>query len=327
MLVSVRQLTKRFPVRVDFWGRPTSWLSAVEDVSFDIRSGETLGLVGETGSGKSTLAQLLLRMTPVTAGEVYFRGENVLTASRRQMSRLRQQMQIIFQDPYSSLDPRMTVGAIVAEGMHHLRLNGKQRQLRVRQLLDTVGLAGRYVDRYPHQLSGGERQRVAIARALGVGPEFLILDEPASALDVSIQSQVLNLLRDLQKELKLTYLFISHDLSVVKHVSDRIAVMYLGKVVELASKEGLFANPLHPYTQALLSAIPGLEGDAKRSRRIILQGEIPSPIDPPPRCRFAGRCFRSIAICHQQEPPLEPVSTGSEHTVACFNYAALGKGR
>ena len=327
-LVSARHLSKRFPVRRDLMGRPTTWLSAVEDVNLEIQRGETFSVVGETGSGKSTLVQLILRLIPADAGTVLFDGADVLHAPRRQLAQLRQRMQVVFQDPFSSLDPRMNVAQIVAEGMHRLKLSRQGRRDRVHELLDMVGLARRYARRYPHELSGGERQRAAIARALAVNPEFIILDEPVSALDVSIQSQVLNLLRDLQQRLNLTYLFISHDLAVVRHISDRIGVMYLGKLVEIADKEELFHNPLHPYTQALLSAIPKPQtGEGALSQRIVLRGEALSPIDPPEQCRFAGRCFRVIDRCRQEVPPLEPVGSSSRHLAACFNMAPVGSER
>jgi oligopeptide/dipeptide ABC transporter ATP-binding protein len=236
-------------------------------------------------------------------------------------------MQIVFQDPYSSLDPRMRIGAVVAEGMHGLGLSRLEARGRVNELLELVGLAPRFSDRYPHELSGGQRQRVSLARALAVGPEFLVLDEPLSALDVSMQSQILNLLSELQQRLRLTYLLISHDLSVVAHVADRVAVMYLGKVVEVADSEQLFLNPRHPYTQALLSAIPSVRSAIQTPpARIRLEGEMPSPIDPPAHCRFAGRCFRSIAVCRQQEPPLEAMAGNREHLAACFNPVPLQEG-
>ncbi len=323
-LIEVRGLGKRFPVRRDLLGRPTSWLSAVDEVDLDIKRGETFSIVGETGCGKSTLAQLILRLIQADAGTVVFDGHDVLRAGRRELTQLRQRMQIVFQDPFSSLDPRMTVAQIVAEGMHRLAKSRKERRKRIHELLEMVGLAQAYVRRYPHELSGGQRQRVAIARALAVNPEFLILDEPVSALDVSIQSQVLNLLRDLQRDLKLTYLFISHDLAVVQHISDRVGVMYLGKLVEIATKEHLFRDPLHPYTQALLSAIPKPQGtSALPKQRIVLRGEPPSPIDPPVNCRFASRCFRVIDRCRAEVPLLEPPAARIGRAVACFNIALL----
>lgn len=323
-LVSVRDLSKRFVFRQDWFGRPRSWLSAVDAVTFEISRGETFSVVGETGCGKSTLAQLIMRLEHADTGNVLFDGEDVLRAGRRQLRALRRRMQLVFQDPVSSLDPRMNVGQIVAEGMHGLGLDRRERRRRVQELLEMVGLTQAFARRYPHELSGGQRQRVAIARALAVDPEFIILDEPVSSLDVSIQSQVLNLLRDLQRDRNLTYLFISHDLAVVRHISDRVGVMYLGKLVEVATKDELFRNPLHPYTQALLSAIPKPQvSEGERVERIVLTGEAPSPIDPPRHCRFAGRCFRVIDRCHTDEPPLKPVPGAAGHPIACFNSAPL----
>jgi oligopeptide/dipeptide ABC transporter ATP-binding protein len=317
-LVEIERATKVYDIRRRGLDHRKRLLSAVEDVSLAIQRGETLGLVGESGSGKTTLARLLLNLVPLTSGTVRFDGIDVQAASRREMLALRRRMQIVFQDPFSSLDPRMSVGSIVAEGLQ--RLGKQQRRTRVAELLGQVGLPPSFANRHPHQLSGGQRQRVGIARALAVGPELLVLDEPASALDVSVQSQVLNVLRDLQAEFSLTYLFISHDLAVVRHLADRIAVMYLGKLVELAPADEIFENPLHPYTQALLSAMPSLR-KAGRRKRIILSGDVPSPIDPPKRCRFASRCFRAVESSWEQEPPLEEVST--RHWVACFNHAPL----
>jgi peptide/nickel transport system ATP-binding protein len=321
-LVSVRGLTKRFPVAKDLAGRPTSWLSAVEDVDFDIRRGETLALVGESGSGKSTLARLLLRLLPATSGSVEFDGLDVLNASRSELQAFRRQAQIIFQDPYGSLDPRMRVSAIVAEGMGHLGLSRTAKRERIAQLLELVRLPTHVANRFPHEFSGGQRQRVSIARALAVNPTFLVADEPVSALDVSVQSHVLNLLHDLREELELTYLFVSHDMSVVHHLADRVAVMYLGKIVEVAPTEELFSNPRHPYTQALLSSVPSLTRYGI-DRRLVLEGDIPSPIDPPDACRFASRCFRAIPACMEHEPVLEPIAGHSEHRIACFNPVSL----
>ena len=318
-LLEVHNLSKRFPVRRDLLGRPTSWLSAVDAVSFTIRRGETFSIVGETGCGKSTLGQLIIRLQPADTGSVLFDGEAVLSSSRHHLGQLRQRMQLVFQDPFSSLNPRMKVGAIVSEGMHRLRLGRANQRRRTQEVLEMVGLAQSYAARYPHELSGGQRQRVAIARALAANPEFLILDEPVSALDVSIQSQVLNLLHDLQQELNLTYLFISHDLAVVRHISDRVGVMYLGKLVETADRDDLFGNPLHPYTQALLSAIPRPQARDQHRDRISLEGEALSPIDPPRQCRFASRCFRVIDRCWTEVPPTE--SQKPEHDAACFNIA------
>ncbi len=320
-LVRTEHLSKAFPIRRGPLRRTTAWLSAVDDVSLEIQRGETLGLVGESGSGKSTLGRLILNLVPPSRGRVWFDGQELGALPAAELRRLRRRMQIIFQDPYSSLDPRMSVGSIIAEGIRD-PAERPHRRARVRELLDLVGLPRAAAERYPHEFSGGQRQRICIARALAVRPEFLVADEPVSSLDVSIQAQILNLLRELQKELGLTYLFISHDLSVVKHVADRVAVMYLGKVVEAAPKERLYTRPLHPYTQALLSAIPSL--DSHRRERIRLRGEIPSPIDPPRACRFASRCFRAIDRCRAEEPRLEQVEP--DHWVACFNFAPLPNG-
>jgi peptide/nickel transport system ATP-binding protein/oligopeptide transport system ATP-binding protein len=313
-LVEIEHLTKEFPIKTGSGlGRAKSHLSAVDDVSLTIGRGETLGLVGESGSGKTTLARLTLRLLPLTSGAIRIGGVDIHAADRRTLRKLRRFVQIVFQDPFSSLDPRMSVGAIVAEGLHEL--GRAERERKVGELLSHVGLPPGFARRHPHQLSGGQRQRVGIARALAVGPQFLVLDEPVSALDVSVQSQVLNLLRDLQQELGLTYLFISHDLTVVRHLADRIAVMYLGKLVELAPADEIFERPRHPYTQALLSAMPSITGE--RRGRIILSGDIPSPIDPPEQCRFASRCFRQVEPCWAKVPPLE--RHAAEHDAACFN--------
>jgi oligopeptide/dipeptide ABC transporter ATP-binding protein len=320
-LLEVRWLTKRFPVAWDFFGRATKWVSAVDDVSFDIREGETLALVGESGSGKSTLARLILRLIEPTGGCLRFRGDDVLALPSKKLRDFRQRAQIIFQDPFDSLDPRMKAAAIVAEGMGHLGLSKQAQKSRIAELLSLVHLPADAADRFPHEFSGGQRQRLSIARALAVNPAFIVADEPVSALDVSMQSQILNLLRELQDRLGLTYLFISHDMSVVRHMSDRIAVMYLGKIVEVAPADELFRNPLHPYTQALLSSVPSLL-KGRPSGRIHLPGEA-SVIDVRPACRFAGRCFRTLDVCRQQVPPLEPAAPGADHWVACFNSAPL----
>jgi peptide/nickel transport system ATP-binding protein len=321
-LVSVRGLTKSFPVERDLFGRPRSWLSAVDDVDLDIYPGETLALVGESGSGKSTLGRLILRLLPATSGSVVFDGLDVLGASAAELRAFRRDAQIVFQDPFGSLDPRMKVDAIIGEGMAHLDLGRHERRRRVAELLESVHLPLTSVDRFPHEFSGGQRQRISIARALAVGARFLVADEPVSALDVSVQSHVLNLLRDLRQRLNLTYLFVSHDMSVVSHVADRVAVMYLGKIVEVAPTEELFANPRHPYTQALLSSVPALLRSGI-DRRIRLEGDIPSPVDPPAACRFAGRCFRTIDVCRTQVPPLERIQGDPDHLVACFNQSPL----
>jgi oligopeptide/dipeptide ABC transporter ATP-binding protein len=317
-LVEVRGLTKLYPVDLGWLSRRRSWLSAVEDVNLDVRRGEVLGLVGESGSGKSTLARLLVRLIEPTRGEVLYEGEDIFGLSRPRLRRLRRKVQIVFQDPYSSLNPRHTVGQIVGEGLDGL--TARVRTARTAELLELVGLSPHLLDRYPHEFSGGQRQRICIARALAVEPEFLILDEPVSALDVSVQSKILNLLADLKDALQLTYVLISHDLGVVRHIADRVAVMYLGHLVEMAPKSLLFSNPLHPYTQALLSAVPVISAIRERETRIVLQGEIPTAIDIPARCRFATRCFRAIEICSRQVPPLEEVEP--DHRIACFNPAA-----
>jgi oligopeptide transport system ATP-binding protein len=290
---------------------------AVDGVSFTIQEGETLGLVGESGSGKTTVGRLLLRLLPVTKGEIDFEGRNILTMNRGDIRRLRRALQIIFQDPFASLNPRMSIGEIVAEPIriHHLA-SGKDVDDRVRELLGLVGLQPYHANRYPHEFSGGQRQRVGIARALAVQPRFIVCDEPVSALDVSIQAQVINLLEDLQAKFKLTYLFIAHDLSVVRHISTRVAVMYVGKLVELAYRDELYENPLHPYTQALLSAIPIPDPVVeKRRKRIVLTGDIPSPVNPPPGCRFHTRCPLAFDRCKTDVPPLREYAPG--HFAAC----------
>jgi oligopeptide transport system ATP-binding protein len=319
-LVEARGLTKLYPVETGAFAKKRSFLSAVEDLDLAIERGETLGLVGESGSGKSTVARLLLRLIEPTRGDVLYEGRSIVSLPRGDLRRLRRKMQIVFQDPYSSLNPRHSVRRIVAEGIEDAE-SRRSRNARLHELLDLVGLSADVLDRYPHEFSGGQRQRIVIARALAVRPEFLVLDEPVSALDVSIQSKVLNLLHDLKLELNLTYLFISHDLSVVHHIADRVAVMYLGHLVELAPKHTLYRNPLHPYTQALLSAVPTTTKDGAVSRRIRLAGEIPSPIDVPAQCRFSTRCPRVIDVCRERVPPLERVER--DHYVACFNYAPI----
>ena len=319
-LVEIRGLTKLYKIETGFVRKKSAWLSAVEDFNATIARGETLGLVGESGSGKSTIARLLLRLVEPTRGQVLYEGQNVFELGRSDMRRLRSKMQIVFQDPFSSLNPRHTVEQIVGEGIADL--DRRARRARVDELLDTVGLSRRLAERYAHEFSGGQRQRIGIARALAVEPEFLILDEPVSALDVSVQSKILNLLRHLKESFNLTYLFISHDLSVVRHIADRVAVLYLGHLMELAPKEQLFANPLHPYTQALLSAVPTV-GDDDVDARIPLTGEIPSSVDIPPRCRFAPRCFRTVDACFNEVP--EPGEVEARHSVRCFNHAPLAE--
>jgi peptide/nickel transport system ATP-binding protein/oligopeptide transport system ATP-binding protein len=320
-LLAVDGLAKRFPVATDFFGRPTAWLPAVDDVTLQIRRGETLALVGESGSGKSTLARLILRLIPASAGSVRFEGREVLEARGSQLRSFRQRAQIIFQDPFESLDPRMKGAAIVGEGMGHLGLGKEARRRRIVELLDLVHLPADAAERFPHEFSGGQRQRLSIARALAVAPTFVVADEPVSALDVSMQSQILNLMRELQDRLGLTYLFISHDMSVVRHMADRVAVMYLGRVVEIAPADELFGNPLHPYTQALLSAVPSLLTDGTRERiRVPGEAEL---LGGGAACKFANRCFRALDVCRRQVPPLAPIAGRPDHLVACFNPAPL----
>ena len=294
-------------------------LHAVDDVSFYINKGETLGLVGESGCGKSTTGRLLIRLLDATEGEVLFEGKDINKLRKPAMRKMREEMQIVFQDPYASLNPRLTVSEIIAEPLivNKVFKSKADREARVEELMDIVGLSSRYANTYPHELDGGRRQRIGIARALALKPKFIVQDEPVSALDVSIQAQILNLMADLQEEFGLTYLFISHDLSVVKHISDRIAVMYLGKIVELSDYKTIFNEPLHPYTQALLSAIPEPSLESKRER-IILEGDVPSPINPPTGCRFYGRCQHRTERCLEIEPELRDM--GNEHLVAC-HYA------
>lgn len=320
-LLQIRGLSKRFPVAHNFRGQPTSWLWAVDSVDLDLSSGETVALVGESGCGKTTLARLALKLIPASAGSVRFESTDVLSAEGGELRAFRRRAQMISQDPYGSLDPRMTVLDIVAEGLTP-RGRSRERKNRVAELLDLVELTPDAARRYPHEFSAGQRQRIAIARALAVEPKLLIADEPVSALDVSVQGRILNLLVELQRELELTYLFVSHDLSIVRHVADRIAVMYLGKIVETAPTAELLENPLHPYTQALLSSVPGVPRSS-RSGRVVLEGEVPSPIDPPTACRFAGRCFRTIDRCNAMVPLLDSANGTPTHAVACFNPEPL----
>ena len=298
-LLVVQDLKKYFPVRSGFLQKVTAWVKAVDGVSFTVREGETLGLVGESGCGKTTIGRTILRLTPNSGGSVFFDGEDVFARKGAELKALRRNMQIVFQDPYSSLDPRMPVGEIIGEGLqiHGIGTKAERAEI-VTQMLAKVGLNPYHARRYPHEFSGGQRQRIGIARALALNPKFIVCDEPVSALDVSIQSQVLNLLNKLQEELGLTYLFIAHNLSVVEHISDRIGVMYLGKMVELTDRAELYRNPLHPYTQALLSAIPMPNPRFKRER-IVLTGDVPSPLNPPSGCRFHPRCPLAVDVCKQ----------------------------
>jgi oligopeptide/dipeptide ABC transporter ATP-binding protein len=315
VLLDVRNLKTYYPVLGGVLRRRVGWVKAVDDVSFSIKSGETLGLVGESGCGKTTVGRSIIRLLKPQAGEVIFDGKNILALPRDQMKAVRKDMQIIFQDPYGSLNPRMPVGDIIGEGLLvHGMKNRKEREEVVQYFLSVVGLRKEYVRRYPHEFSGGQRQRIGIARALALRPKFVVGDEPVSALDVSIQSQVLNLLKDLQGEFGLTYLFIAHDLSVVEYISDRVGVMYLGRMVELATADELYANPRMPYTQALLSAIPIADPEVKK-QRIVLQGDVPSPINPPSGCPFRTRCWLAQDICAAERPALREVAPS--HWAAC----------
>ncbi len=316
-LVVVRDLKKYFPITAGVLQRHVADVKAVDGIDFEIRAGETLGLVGESGSGKTTAGRVILRLADATSGSITYDGRELVGLSRSELRPLRKEMQIIFQDPYASLNPRMTVGSIVREPLEiHGIAHGAEAQARVQELLRLVGLQPQHANRYPHEFSGGQRQRVGVARALAVGPKFIVADEPVSALDVSIQAQVINLLQDLQQQLGLTYLFIAHDLSVVRHISNRVAVMYVGKIVEIADRDALYDNPLHPYTQALLSAIPIPEPEVERRRkRIILSGDIPSPVNPPSGCRFHTRCPVAFDRCSVEVPAFKEYAPG--HRAAC----------
>ena len=321
-LLDVQNLKMHFPItRGIIFQRQVGAIKAVDGLNFTMFKGETLGLVGESGCGKSTTGRAILQLYRPTDGEVFFEGVDITKSKGEDLRKMRRRMQMIFQDPYASLNPRMTVGSIIGEPLevHNIGSNKKERQERVQELLKTVGLNPYFVNRYPHEFSGGQRQRIGVARALAVNPAFIVCDEPISALDVSIQAQIINLLEDLQDELGLTYLFIAHDLSVVRHISDRIAVMYLGKIVELADRDELYENPMHPYTQALLSAVPIPDPQIETQRkRIILEGDVPSPANPPKGCNFSTRCPRVMDVCRTEDPPFKEYKPG--HFAACYLY-------
>ena len=326
LLLRAEHVKKYFPIRSGvLLQREVARVHAVDDVSLELRAGETLGLVGESGCGKSTLARCLARLYPLTSGSVVFEGQDISALSRRELRPVRRELQMVFQDPYASLNPRKRVGEILSDPLRiHKRGNRDQIKRRVRELLELVGLSPEHINRYPHEFSGGQRQRIGVARALALHPKLIIADEPVSALDVSIRAQVINLLDDLQDELHLTYIFIAHDLGVVRHVSDRIAVMYLGKIVEISPAEELYQRPIHPYTEALLSAVPIPDPDlSDRRTQIVLEGDVPSPIVPPSGCRFHPRCRYATKICAQQEPPLAEYGGGG-HLAACHHPLNIG---
>lgn len=319
LLLQVKNLVKFFPIKKGVFRKTVGWIKAVDDISFEVYEGETLGLVGESGCGKTTTALTILRLEEPTKGQVIFDGKDITKIKRCDMRRERKNMQIIFQDPYSSLNPRMKIKDIIAEGMltHNILKNTQERYKKVGELLERVGIPAEYMDRFPHEFSGGQRQRIGIARALALEPKIIMCDEAVSALDVSIRSQIINLLKDLQEEYNLTYLFVAHDLSVIKYISDRVVVMYLGKIVEIADKKEFFADTLHPYAQALISAVPVPNPDYKRER-IILKGDVPSPANPPQGCRFHPRCSKVMKMCSEIEPKL--VETKKGHFCACHLY-------
>ncbi|MSP38303.1 MAG: dipeptide ABC transporter ATP-binding protein [Deltaproteobacteria bacterium] len=317
-LLEIRNLKKHFPVGEGLFSRGKGAVKAVDGVNLTINEGETVGLVGESGCGKSTLGRAILRLIEPTSGEVLFQGKNILAMGPRELRNMRREMQIIFQDPYASLNPRMRVGDIVGEGLEiHKLAKGKAKRDRVMELLGQVGLREDHFDRYPHEFSGGQRQRIGIARALAVSPKFIVCDEPVSSLDVSIQAQIINLLQELQEKMHLTYLFISHDLRVVEHISHRVAIMYLGKVVEIAQGDKIYHGAKHPYTKALLSAVP-LPNTSQKKERVVLEGDVPSPVNPPSGCAFHPRCSFREALCSQSEPPLDFAADG--HGAACHVF-------
>ncbi len=326
-ILEVRDLKTYFPVRRGVLSRVHAWVKAVDGVSFSVQRGKTLGLVGESGCGKTTVGRTILRLIPATAGQVVFDGRDVFALGRSELRALRRRMQIIFQDPFGSLNPRMTVGTIVGEALTvHQIARGRERERIVAELLERCGLSASYMRRYPHEFSGGQRQRIGIARALALNPDLIICDEPVSALDVSIQSQILNLLKDLQEEMGLSYLFIAHNLAVVEHFSHEVAVMYLGKIVELAAAEEIYRNPKHPYTQALMSAIPAPDPSRRRSR-VVLTGEVPSPLNPPPGCAFHPRCPLAIEACRRELPALvRHEGCEPSHVVACHRADEMRPG-
>ena len=320
-LLEIRDLKKHFPVGEGLFSRNKGAVKAVDGVSLTVEEGETLGIVGESGCGKSTLGRTILRLIEPTSGEVYFQGKNLVAMSQKELREMRRQMQIIFQDPYASLNPRMRVGDIVGEGLEiHKLARGKAKRDRVMELLRQVGLREDHFGRYPHEFSGGQRQRIGIARALAVNPKFIVADEPVSSLDVSIQAQIINLLQELQEKMHLTYFFISHDLRVVEHISHRVAIMYLGKIVEIAKSDTIYQDAKHPYTRALLSSVP-MPDTSRKKEHVILQGDVPSPVHPPPGCSFHPRCAYREDICDKTEPPLDFDADG--HGVACHVFGPI----
>jgi oligopeptide/dipeptide ABC transporter ATP-binding protein len=323
-ILRVEGLVKYFPIRAGLFKRQVGNIHAVDGVDLSIRAGETIGLVGESGCGKTTLSRTLIKLVEPTGGKIFFNGREITGFRRRQMREVRREMQIVFQDPYASLNPRMTVRDIVSEPLRiHGHYQREQGRHRVNELLRTVGLSPEHANRFPHEFSGGQRQRIGVARALALNPQLIILDEPVSALDVSIRAQVVNLLESLQRDFGLTYIFVAHDLSVVRHVSDRVAVMYLGKIVELGTKQEIYERPSHPYTQALLSAVPIEEpGQRGKRQRIVLEGDVPSPANPPSGCRFRTRCWKAQPICAEEEPAL--IDRGQGHPSAC-HFAEIVK--